>query len=201
MPGYPDTSKFLKSRIVVFARIPGYTFPDRCPDTIHQPVQCAMVRHVVKIDRREGESIDHYDRRRKTQCRNMVHEHGSWALKWAKRSVDWEEHVLRAAHRCLILGELWAWHDVKWLQQQRGMYVPSSTNSWSTSALSLTAGRTGTRVVQNRPEPRLGESVMLAKHALRQSRTMLRSPHVLSLHTMLQRAAAAVRDFVQSENR
>ena len=36
-PGYPDTSEFLRSRIAIIARIPGYIYPDISPDTIHQP--------------------------------------------------------------------------------------------------------------------------------------------------------------------
>ena len=35
--GYPDTSEFLRSRIAIIARIPGYIYPDISPDTIHQP--------------------------------------------------------------------------------------------------------------------------------------------------------------------
>ena len=38
IPGYPDTSEFLRSRIAIIARIPGYIYPDISPDTIHQPV-------------------------------------------------------------------------------------------------------------------------------------------------------------------
>ena len=58
LPGYLDTSKFVKSRIVVFAWIPGYTFPDRCPDTIHQlglgymPGQCSALTATCKRQRR-----------------------------------------------------------------------------------------------------------------------------------------------------
>ena len=37
IPGYPDTSEFLRSRIAIIARIPGYIYPDISPDTIHQP--------------------------------------------------------------------------------------------------------------------------------------------------------------------
>ena len=36
IPGYPDTSKFLKLRIANIARIPGYTYPDISPDTTRQ---------------------------------------------------------------------------------------------------------------------------------------------------------------------
>ena len=38
IPGYPATSEFLRSRIAIIARIPGYIYPDISPDTIHQPV-------------------------------------------------------------------------------------------------------------------------------------------------------------------
>ena len=37
LPGYPATSEFLRSRIAIIARIPGYIYPDISPDTIHQP--------------------------------------------------------------------------------------------------------------------------------------------------------------------
>ena len=38
IPGYPDTSESLRSRISIIARIPGYIYPDISPDTIHRPV-------------------------------------------------------------------------------------------------------------------------------------------------------------------
>ena len=38
IPGYPDTSESLKSRIAIIARIPGYIYPAISPGTIHQPV-------------------------------------------------------------------------------------------------------------------------------------------------------------------
>ena len=42
IPGYPDTSEFLRSRIAIIARIPGYIYPDISPDTIHQPERAGM---------------------------------------------------------------------------------------------------------------------------------------------------------------
>ena len=49
MPGCPDTSEFLRSRIAIIARIPGYIYPDISPDTIHQPAlrfTAKTVKHI-----------------------------------------------------------------------------------------------------------------------------------------------------------
>ena len=44
IPGCPATSEFLRSRIAIIARIPGYMYPDISPDTIHQPVNWFQIR-------------------------------------------------------------------------------------------------------------------------------------------------------------
>ena len=48
IPGYPATSEFLRCRIAIIARIPGYIYPDISPDTIHQP---APARLPVALER------------------------------------------------------------------------------------------------------------------------------------------------------
>ncbi len=102
----------------------------------------------MALPREQGETIDHYDRRRKREARNSVASSGSWAQKWAKRAVEWYEHLQRAQNRNDILGLLVFWHGQDWLQQQRAIFVSSGLDSRN----SLAAGNTGARVLAQRPQ-------------------------------------------------
>ncbi len=82
-------------------------------------LQCQMIARCVKFERLPTETLDQYDRRRKRESRNIVCKHGSWAIRWAERVVNWHNHVLRAEARGFILPQLWRWHDRQWLMQQR----------------------------------------------------------------------------------
>ncbi len=160
-------------------------------------VQARMARTVIDVTRLPTETLDQYDRRRKTLARDLCCKAGSWASVWAQRCIDWDAHVRRSAARDTTLAKLWTWHDQRWLQEQRSRFV-ASTSMFAANVLNnprnnIWAGNTGTRARALRPQPRFCESLNLAREVVSHKRESRSSQHVLSIHTILQRASAQIR--------
>ncbi len=148
----------------------------------------------MKLERDPLETIDQYDRRRKRCACNCVVKICSWATLWAKRSVEWHDHLSRKSDTNDVLGLLFKWHNLTWLREQRSRFVNvNSRNAYTLQRNTIFAGNTGTRLLGVRPQPRFEEGVDLARQALKSDRKSLSSSNVLSLHSVLQQATTLIR--------
>ncbi len=128
-------------------------------------------------------------------ARNHVVSHGSWALLWAKRLVNWDSHLKRSDCRGDVLSMLVSYRGAEWLRSQRSHFVSSNSEPWAASRNSIFAGRTGTRVVHTRPQARFHDGFEIARALLGQHHAQLNSNNALSLYCVFDRAMSVIRGF------
>ena len=126
-------------------------------------LQCRMVCYLLKCPRLAHESIDSYCRRRARDARNLCKQVGFWSELWAKRVVDWNDHVQRGGAYNHICFPLVNFKNEQWLMHRRAFWVPTDSSSTRNTLL---AGRTGTRNNIGRPQTRWAHGVVLAKEVM-----------------------------------
>ena len=135
-----------------------------------------------------NESTDQFCRRRLRQARNVASHAGLWSLIWAKRTVDWQSHVLRGMEYDHFCSKLIEFHDNSWVEIQR--------MNWVDSRNSVFAGRTGTRLNIGRPQTRWGHGLANANAALNARASHAHGTNSLSLSTRLREAIGYIRNSV-----
>ncbi len=78
---------------------------------------------------------------------------------------------------------------------KRSEFVATNSREYNGGRNSIHAGRTGTRVLQTRPQRRWDEGVEFAISLLQQARVQRNSRHVLSIFSVFGRAVNAMRQF------
>ena len=151
-------------------------------------VQCQMIARIIPCVVQVNESLDHFCRRRLRQARNIASHAGLWSLSWAKRTIDWNEHILRGLEYQHFCAPLIEFHNFEWLQSQRSIY--------SNSQNSIFAGRTGSRLNIGRPQTRWATGIHNASTAIAARSTHSRGGHSLSLSTRLREAMTHVRNSI-----
>ena len=149
-------------------------------------VQCQMLAYMLPCVPHVNESTDHFCRRRLRQARNVASHAGLWSLMWAKRVIDWQDHVSRGSAYDHFCSQLSDFHDNDWIQAQRIPFVNSRN--------SVFAGRTGTRLNIGRPQTRWSHGVANAHAAINARTSHARGSNALSLSTRLREAIGFVRN-------
>ena len=94
--------------------------------------------------------------------------------------------------------ELLEFHGARWLLEQRKNFV--SCDGSASSRVSLTSGRTGTRLNIGKPQLRWDAGVSLASAALGSRSESHSSRHVLSIGSRIREAALIVSRFFAGSN-
>ena len=161
-------------------------------------LQCRMTLRIVKCIRHVDETIDHYDRRRKREARNLCTEQGTWSNVWCNRVTKWDAHIRRSTaergydHLC---SDLLQYHDSRWLLMQRSNFVTEAASAVMPRN-SLAAGRTGTRLNIGRPQPRWGDGVILAQNILNSRTTAVRGNNAVTVGTVIRETVSSGRAFL-----
>eukprot|EP00928_Gymnodinium_smaydae_P097313 TRINITY_DN8785_c0_g1_i1.p1 TRINITY_DN8785_c0_g1~~TRINITY_DN8785_c0_g1_i1.p1 ORF type:complete len:168 (+),score=13.94 TRINITY_DN8785_c0_g1_i1:38-541(+) len=88
-------------------------------------------------------------------------EAGLWSHAWAKRVVDWQQHVARAHSQWAKLqAALVSWHGADWIKKRRALTLSGRNYS---ETLNFGATRTDTRATSGFVAKRWTESVIDAK--------------------------------------
>eukprot|EP00449_Zooxanthella_nutricula_P016921 CAMPEP_0198530264 /NCGR_PEP_ID=MMETSP1462-20131121/26250_1 /TAXON_ID=1333877 /ORGANISM="Brandtodinium nutriculum, Strain RCC3387" /LENGTH=226 /DNA_ID=CAMNT_0044260135 /DNA_START=17 /DNA_END=697 /DNA_ORIENTATION=- len=83
-------------------------------------VQRAMTSIVMGVRRMEGEDPGEFVRRRHhREAGRIIARTGSWASRWAKRVVEWDQHVARPRNGATWAAVLRPYRDEAWLQRRR----------------------------------------------------------------------------------
>ena len=141
-----------------------------------------MARIILPCHKEPGESIDHFDRRKKSLARDFCGRVGFWSEVWAGRCVNWFEHVQAGGRYGFLCHRILSHHNSSWLTTQRSFFV----NARNT----LFAGQTGQRGVGGRPQPRFESCIDLAKQVLASRKHTLKGKHSLSVGS---RVTSAIR--------
>jgi hypothetical protein len=123
-------------------------------------VQNRMFSALQRVDRIPCEPDNTYFRRRANIAAHQCTEHGKWSWAALKRTINWNGHVMRQDPQLSWGRALLGYHATEWLQQQRQLFAPSSSNAarpWT-----LFGGRTDTRVRPGKPPTRWTEGVEFA---------------------------------------
>ena len=150
--------------------------------------QCQMLAHLLPCVPHANESTDHFHRRRLRQARNVASHAGLWSLVWAKRVIDWQNHVLRGFEYGHFCSKLIEFHDESWIESQRSHFVNSRN--------SVFAGRTGTRLNIGRPQTRWAHGIVNAQAAINARTNHTRGSNSLSLSTRLREAIGFLRNSI-----
>ena len=145
---------------------------------------------MLRIPRSDFEDLDTFCRRKNRLARNVCQKIGFWSEDWARRFLNWHEHVGRSRG---VLKDLLQWKDSGWLQMQRSRFVSSNGSAYSRN--SLTAGRTGTRARGRKPQPRWEAGVSLARAYLDSRGISQRGANAITVSSRIREAARAVRRF------
>ena len=161
-------------------------------------LQCNMFARLISCPKADGESVDHYCRRRMRIARNACQQSGFWSRLWCQRVVNWDDHVKRAGqykHMCFYLLN---YHDSEWLQMQRSRFVPSNGSDQTRN--SIFRGRTGTRLNIGRPQVRWADGLSVARLLLEGRQSSLDGNNALSVGSAIREAITIARNYVEMFN-
>ena len=77
-------------------------------------IQSQMLARILPCVPHVNEDPDHFYRRRLRQARNVASHAGLWSSIWAKRSIDWQNHVLRGVDHRHFCFKICTYHDHDW---------------------------------------------------------------------------------------
>ena len=186
----PVTKAFLLYRAVVCLflwKISRWPFQTSIAQEL-DATQCQMLAYILPCEPRLTETIDQFCRRRLRQARNVACQAGLWSLVWARRNIEWENHVLRGVDYGHFCCPLILFHNQHWLSMQRSIFVNSQN--------SLFAGRTGTRLNIGRPQTRWATGIDNANAAINARQTHTRGSNSFSVGTRLREAISQLRNIV-----
>ena len=195
LPGFLKLRLLNRSVVACFAwKISRWPFQKSVAVALDK-LQCNMTSRIIKCVRQQDETIDHYDRRRKREARNLCVEDGMWSQLWCRRVINWDRHIRRGSDYKHICLNLLVYRDSLWLQFQRSAFV--AVESLSGSCNTLEAGRTGTRCNIGRPQIRWQDGVNLAERVA-DSRTFSHcSSNALTVETIINEYRSFDRTFIR----
>ena len=158
-------------------------------------MQVNMVSMISRVPKNDSEDWVTWVRRRRRLARNVCGRIGFWSEAWAKRTIEWHEHIQRHPG---VMRDLLMWHDSHWLQAQRSRFVAADGSA--TTRNSLIAGRTGTRASGGRPQPRWEEGIGLSKSLLNTRGITLNGSNALSISSRIREAVSQVYQFFTPAN-
>ena len=123
-------------------------------------------------------------------ARNLCQKIGFWSEAWATRFLSWHEHVDRSHG---ILKDLLQFKNSTWLVHQRSRFVSSRGDASSRNT--LIAGRTGTRTLGRKPQPRWEAGVLLARAYLNSRGISLNGSNAISVTSRIREAVRSVTQF------
>ena len=153
-------------------------------------LQTNMVSILSRVPKNDSEDWVGWLRRKRRLARDVCDRIGLWSEAWAKRLIDWDEHLHRDRG---VLNKLLLYHNSDWLQAQRSQFVPA----WGSVSTrnSVLAGRTGTRANGGRPQQRWDAGICLAQAFLRSRRGSLANSHALSVSSRIRNAIREIYEF------
>ena len=105
-------------RPILFFRNTRWPFTISLAD--HQnKLQRLMLSHFFKLERWPVEDLDAYHRRRMRAIASVARQHGTWGSQYAKRLLNWAEHLRRPRNKLSLAAQLFVWRDGDWLQSRR----------------------------------------------------------------------------------
>ena len=155
-------------------------------------MQAEMMRCIIRTPILDGETDEHFFRRRARIARDSAARAGNWSMKWASRVLAWDMHINKSPvseqqiHPCKYLIE---YHDSTWLLFKRAAFTNESGRT-------LAAGLTGTRRVSGRPQMRWQDGVSLARTIDNSRQTSLFGNHALGISSIVREAAVALRNVI-----
>ena len=152
-------------------------------------VQVHMVSILQRLPRLEGEDGVSWSRRSLRLARNSCSTIGLWSEAWARRAIDWHDHIMR---RPSILKDLFMCQNSDWLQARRSLFVPSHGSG--SGHYSIHSGRTDTRLFPGQPPPRWESGIKLARSFLDTRSMGVRGNNALSLGNRIRQAAIRIRE-------
>ena len=127
-------------------------------------LQRKMVAIACPLRRAPGEESDQFARRRGRHASRVAKDAGLWSLHWFDRALAWDDHVQRNHSGCSWNRSLCAFHDSSWLQARRSVFAAVTwmrVNAWTPFA-----GRTATRAVSGKVQPRWQEAVLKVRNGV-----------------------------------
>ena len=122
-------------------------------------IQTHMLGILSKIPRLQGELLQDWLIRRARISKKLAAKIGWWSSVWAKRVINWHEHVLRSTKH--IHSGILNYQEQNWLIARRLFWC--TQNGSTSSRLSPFGGRTDTRICAGRPQQRWEQGVALAR--------------------------------------
>ena len=118
-------------------------------------LQTKMIAVLTPEVRWPDEELGMYIKRRNQMASRLAGGLGRWSRVWAKRVINWHDHLCRARNAKSLTSRIFLWHGAAWLREQRLLHGTSSIG-----------GRTRTRLpVSAFVERRWEESVTDAEEA------------------------------------
>ena len=153
-------------------------------------MQTNMVSILSRLPKLDSEDWVGWLRRKRRLARNVCSRIGFWSEAWAKRQIDWHEHVMRASG---VLKDLLLSRNSDWLQAQRSRFVAERGSASSRN--SVLAGRTGTRANGGKPQQRWEAGICLARAFLRSRQVSRCNTNALSVSSRIRNAVSEVYQF------
>ena len=120
-------------------------------------VQRKMLSLSSPVPWKPDETAEEHARRQTRQSSRLASQSGLWSKHWIDRALAWDEHVRRNHVGWEWNNKLLNFHNATWLCELRSQYVPSQ--SQRVSPWTILAGRTGTRAMAGKVQPRWEESI------------------------------------------
>ena len=155
-------------------------------------MQAEMMRCIIRTPILDGETNEHFFRRRARIARDTAARAGNWSKKWASRVLAWDKHInksplcVQQIHHCKYIIE---YHDSTWLLFKRAAFTNESGRT-------LAAGLTGTRSVSGRPQMRWQDGVSLASTIDSSRQTTLFGNHALGISSIAREAVVTMRSVI-----
>ena len=103
-------------------------------------LQAHLIARLLRLPGRDGEPRHIYFQRRNRAAGDFARRHGTWSRSWGTKIKAWVEHLDR--HLECWVSRLLLTRNCSWLEGRRSLYA--------SGAHTATAGRTRTRVIQQR---------------------------------------------------
>ena len=107
-------------------------------------LQSHLIARLLRLPERDDEPRHTYWQRRSRAAGDLARRLGTWSDNWSNRVRGWLDHLQR--HQTCWVARLLQTRDSTWLQERRTAHL--------TRAHTATAGRTHTRVIQQRVQRR-----------------------------------------------
>ena len=102
-------------------------------------LQTKMLAVMTREQRYPDEELARYIKRRNQMASRMARTHGRWSRTWAKRVLDWRDHLIRPRNEDHLVARVFSWHGAQWLRQQRLQHGCTATSGRTRTRLPISA--------------------------------------------------------------